>query len=99
MRAHQAAVALEEREHVTLHIYRRPAVYRLVSVEAPTHRGNWSSLRWTLDTLDDYRFLYGVFDLLGDKADTAGIEEVLALLAQEPRLMLLNCHVVQKSTN
>lgn len=99
MRAEQLAAAREEREHVTLHMYRHPAVYRLISVEVPTHREDWSSLRWTLDTLDDYRFLYEVFDLLAERADIAGIEEVLALLAREPRLMLLNSHVVQKSTN
>lgn len=92
--AHHKATQKEEREHVTLHIYRRPETYRCVSV---TNQGpDLSSNRWTLDTLDDYRFLYATFERLGAVADTAGMANVLAIIGSVPELKLINAHVQQK---
>jgi spore coat polysaccharide biosynthesis protein SpsF len=94
-RAHRDAAGAAEREHVTLHIYRHPERFRLRAVAPPGARGDLSHHRWTLDTLDDYRFLAAVYDALGDAAATAGLDEVLAVLAAHPQLVGINAHVEQ----
>lgn len=95
-RAHRAATAPDEREHVTLHIYRRPESFRCLPV-MPPDGVDYSHLRWTLDTIDDYRFLHAVFERLGpERADTASMHDVLALLAREPALATINAKVSQK---
>ena len=94
-RAHREATASAEREHVTLHIYRRPEAFRCLPV-MPSAGDDHSNLRWTLDTLDDYRFLHTVFERLGPLADTASMNDVLALLAKEPSLSAINSHIAQK---
>ena len=93
-RAHEIATAKDEREHVTLHVYRRPETYRCLPVSV--EMTDLSSLRWTLDTLDDYRFLHAVFERLGPRAETATMRDVVALLDAEPALKTINANVVQK---
>ncbi len=93
--ANRDATASDEREHVTLHLYRRPQTFKLLPV-VPSDEVDHSSKRWTLDTLDDYRFLHAVFERLGATADTATMSDVLALLEREPELSALNSHITQK---
>jgi spore coat polysaccharide biosynthesis protein SpsF len=83
-----------EREHVTPFIYRRPNRYRLLHVSGEIDR---SSLRWTVDTMDDYRFAAAVYDLLGVNQQSFDLPDVLSLLGSHPELITLNEHVVQKS--
>jgi spore coat polysaccharide biosynthesis protein SpsF len=83
-----------EREHVTPFIYRRPNRYRLLHVSGEIDR---SSLRWTVDTMDDYRFAAAVYDLLGVNQHSFDLPDVLSLLGSHPELITLNEHVVQKS--
>lgn len=94
-KAHREATAADEREHVTLHIYRRPESFRCLPV-LPSDSADHSHLRWTLDTLDDYRFLHAVFERLGPLGDTASMNDVIALLAKEPSLSAINSHIAQK---
>jgi spore coat polysaccharide biosynthesis protein SpsF len=94
-RAHRDATATDEREHVTLHIVRRAGNFRLLSVTGAAP-GDQSRHRWTLDTLDDYRFLHALVDLLGDRAGAAPLAEVLEVLSKNPHLSALNAHVEQK---
>jgi len=84
----------DEREHVTLRVHRRPGEYRLLS--AASDGPDLSHHRWTLDTLEDYRFLHAVHDQLGAEADDAPLERVLALLERRPDLVAINGHVSQK---
>jgi spore coat polysaccharide biosynthesis protein SpsF len=95
-RAHREATAEGEREHVTLHIVRRPTEFRLLSVVPVRGPDDDSGHRWTLDTLDDYRFLHALVDLLGDRAGAAPLAEVLEVLSKNPHLSALNAHVEQK---
>ena len=95
-RASRVATA-SEREHVTLHVYRNPATFRLRAVR-PDPR-DLSHHRWTLDTLDDYRFLCGVYEALGKNAATATMNEVLSVLEANKELVKINEHIEQKPTN
>lgn len=94
-RAHRDATAPEEREHVTLHLYRRPEAFRCLQVTSVAE--DFSRYRWTLDTLDDYRMLFGLFERLGARADVASTQEILELLAKEPQLAAINAAIVQKT--
>ena len=83
-------------EHVTLGVVRQPDKFALHSVVIPDLE-NLSSHRWTLDTLSDYRFLAGLYEALGPRAESAGLRDVLDVLAKHPQLIHLNAHVRQKA--
>ena len=93
---HRSAVRSEEREHVTLQIYRNPGRFRLLDVAYPGR--DLSHHRWTLDTFEDYRFLFEIYERLGPAAARARLDEVLALLDAEPNLVGINAAVTQKPT-
>ncbi|MBL8919444.1 MAG: glycosyltransferase family protein [Myxococcaceae bacterium] len=96
-RAHRDASDPAEREHVTAHIYRRPSSFRCLSVTLPLVE-DLSHHRWTLDTVDDYRFLHAVFDRLGARADELSFQQVLDVVGHDSALLSLNAGVVQKPT-
>ena len=98
MRALEAAgrdATVAEREHVTLHVCRHPERFRLRSI-VPALSRDCSHLRWTLDTMEDYRLLATVFDRLGATANTATFRDVLRLFDEDPSLEAINAHVAQK---
>lgn len=95
-RADRDATAPDEREHVTLHLVRRPESFVLRPVESSTT--DLSRHRWTLDTLDDYRFLHALFEALGPRAADASMNDVLRELERRPALLEINAHVEQKRT-
>ena len=67
----------EEREHVTLGIYRRGKLFSLLSTTGPDLTG----LRWTVDTADDLAFVRSVYaDLYPTKPDF-DTDDILATLA------------------
>src|SRR5206468_1049967 len=74
----------EEREHVTVHLYRNPTRFPLLDVHYEPQ--DLSHHRWTLDTLEDYRFLFAIYERLGDRSSDAQLADVLAVLAKEPAL-------------
>ena len=78
-RAHRDASELQEREHVTLHMYRDGSKFRCRQILPP---GSYelSQHRWTLDTLEDYCFLSAVFNNFGSKAGTASMCDILDLI-------------------
>lgn len=92
-RAHDEATLPEEREHVTLHIYRHPEEFALDNFENDV---DLSTLRWTLDTDDDWRLIETVYERLSRPGETFSTQDVLALLKREPALARLNAHVEQK---
>ncbi len=73
---------LHEREHVTLGVYRRPEVFKLLSVMgAPDH----SDLRWTVDEEGDLAFVRWVYSELYDSNHEFEYEDVLDLVARHPQ--------------
>ena len=96
-RAERDATDPGEREHVTMRLYRRVDLFKTRSVVGPDGEDH-SNLRFTLDTLLDYRFLFSLFERLGDAADEATLAQILATLGREPKLVDINRTVVQKTT-
>lgn len=72
-----------EREHVTLGVYRREDRYRIANVANDV---DLSSMRWTVDTPDDYAFASAVYDVLYARKPDFDLDDVLALLAEHPEL-------------
>jgi spore coat polysaccharide biosynthesis protein SpsF len=73
----------EEREHVTLGIYRRPEEFRLVSVTQVEDR---SSLRWTVDHPSDLNFVRAVYAELAPLSPLFRSSDVYDLLDRRPDL-------------
>lgn len=71
----------DEREHVTLGIYRRPDKYRLSSIE---RNPDLSHLRWTVDFPEDLEFIEWVYASLGQTGNAFDIDDVLKLLYLNP---------------
>lgn len=94
-RANQNATKAEEREHVTLAMYKPDSefVCKQASYE---NCENLYHHRWTLDTIEDYCFLASVFNRLGSKASTASMCDVLEILKRNPKMALSNAHVEQR---
>lgn len=69
----------DEREHVTLGIYRRPETFQLQSVIDPD--ADHSDLRWTVDTPEDLEFVSWVFESLHARNPQFDYPDILELLS------------------
>jgi len=76
----------DEREHVTLGIYRHPERYRVANFVDPTGVDN-AHLRWTVDTAKDLQFVRGVYRELLPVRPEFDYLDVLDLLAAQPDLV------------
>jgi spore coat polysaccharide biosynthesis protein SpsF len=94
-RAARESSDASEHEHVTLHVYRHPEKFRVRAV-LPPFSEDYSHHRWTLDTMDDYRLLATLYNLLGDTAPRASLSDVLRIFAARPDLETINAHIEQK---
>jgi spore coat polysaccharide biosynthesis protein SpsF len=89
-RAGREAVDPGQREHVTLYVWKNPALFRLLSVRAEQNLGHH---RWCVDVAEDLELVRAIYGRLGDDPSW---EEVLALMEREPELVKINAHVAQK---
>lgn len=79
------------REHATPYIYRHPEQFNLHPV---TSSIDYSAMRWTVDTLEDWRLIERIYEHFGH--DRFSWEEVVSLLGEHPDWLALNTHVRQK---
>lgn len=70
-----------EREHVTLGVYRQPDKYRIVNVSG---EGDLSHLRWTVDTPEDYAFVKAIYGELYPKNPNFDLVDVISYLKEHP---------------
>lgn len=95
--ADERAKSKFEREHVTSYLYRDGNRTRIASLELPV---DLSSLRWTLDTMDDLRALRCIADCLPDRSwMTSSWTDVLAVVLNDPSLAHINSHVEHRHFN
>lgn len=92
-KAYHQAKREDEKEHVTPYIYRHPEQFRLASF---THSADYSHLRWTLDTEEDWLFIQEIFQRLYTNKPAFRWMDVLELLRDFPDLCKINQHVQQK---
>jgi spore coat polysaccharide biosynthesis protein SpsF len=79
------------REHVTAFIYRNPHLFNVRGIDSG---GDWSHLRWTVDTPEDYELAKLVYEHFGH--DEFDWREALAAFEQHPEWAKVNRHVMQK---
>ncbi|MET3292092.1 UNVERIFIED_CONTAM: spore coat polysaccharide biosynthesis protein SpsF [Brevibacillus sp. OAP136] len=91
--AYLLATHADEREHVTPYLYQHPEQFRLGMYANPI---DYSAYRWTLDTVQDWRFIQEVYRHLYPYNPSFSWKDVLALLAQKPELAKINADVQQK---
>lgn len=82
----------EEREHVTLHIYRNPHLYKVLAVRAPADRAGYGTYL-TLDEEADYELIRRVFEELYPSNPEFSIADILFLLSKQPEIAEINSAV------
>ena len=70
-----------EREHVTLGVYRQPDKYRIANFAGEV---DLSDLRWTVDTPADYHFVKAIYEELYPKNPNFDIHDVMSYLQGHP---------------
>ncbi len=91
--ASQCAFRPEEREHVTVYLYRHPEIFRLRNV---AHQPVLHSHRWTVDTSEDFALVRFILENLYPSHPQFRLNDILQLLAQNPGWKELNAHIEQK---
>jgi spore coat polysaccharide biosynthesis protein SpsF (cytidylyltransferase family) len=82
-----------EREHVTPYIVKHPELFRHFNVKKEGEDLSW--LRLTVDTRDDYDFVCKIFELLYHPNEIFHMEDVLALLKENPQLLKINSGILR----
>ncbi|MCK9631770.1 MAG: glycosyltransferase family protein [Methanoregula sp.] len=80
------------REHVTPYIYRNPDKFRISEVN---NEQDLSSMRWTVDTPEDFEFVNQVYHRFGESMFSW--TDVLDLLQKHPELLEINKEILQKT--
>jgi spore coat polysaccharide biosynthesis protein SpsF len=80
------AIDPDEREHVTMFIYRHPERFRIAEVSQADDEGE---VRWTVDRPDDYAFASAVYDGLHADNPPFTSDDVRAFVAGRPDLRML----------
>lgn len=93
-RTFELARRQSEREHVTPYIYGHPQQFKLKNFKSP---GDLSSMRWTVDTTEDFELIRLIFEELYPKNVEFTTEDVLQLLKKHPDWLRINVEVRQKS--
>ncbi|NPV91584.1 MAG: glycosyltransferase family protein [Firmicutes bacterium] len=94
-RAWREAVLPSEREHVTPYI--RNHKDRFPSAEVSSS-ADYSSYRWTLDTIEDWRFIQVVYNELYQGKSYFHWLTVLEVLGDKPEIVKINADVQQKTS-
>lgn len=79
-----------EREHVTQYIRKNPELFSRVTLHSAI---SLEQMRWTLDQIEDYKFLSRVFEELPHRKTPILMEDVLQVLRKMPEVQELNSHI------
>lgn len=80
-----------ELEHVTQHFYRNKNVYRQMNF--PNSSGDFSYLRWTIDTQTDFEMARKVYKALYKEGQIFYRDQILQLLKDNPEIAAINSDV------
>lgn len=77
LQLNQFDLNLEELEHVTLGLYQRPQIFKVVNY---SENKNLALYRWTVDTAEDYNYAVKVFRYFEGKESVFEIEDLVRLM-------------------
>ena len=86
----------DDREHVSLYIYRHPEIYSLKNIPGPSEL-SWPNLRLTLDTPADFENLRFIFETLYPTNPCFDLADVLELVRCNTHLSSLNLDIRDKN--
>ncbi|MEP0942342.1 MAG: glycosyltransferase family protein [Rhizobiaceae bacterium] len=84
------AETVREKEHVVPFIVDRPNEFKIANWE---YSEDLSRLRWTVDEPEDFEFATAVFEALYPINPQFGFQDVMSLLAKQPKLANMNQHI------
>ena len=91
-KAWQEAKKPSEREHVVPYIRNNERMFKLGNVACGQ---DLSQMRWTVDMEQDLTFVREIYDRLYKKGEIFYMEDVLALLEENPALMEINKGIIR----
>jgi spore coat polysaccharide biosynthesis protein SpsF len=93
-KAFNEAKRQRDREHVTPYIWDNPMLFRLFQYKNDI---DFSDLRWTLDTIEDFQLIERIYNLIYEKKEhNFNMNEVLNLYKLYPELRNINNNIKQK---
>lgn len=93
-RAFKEAVSLRDKEHVTPYIWNNPQIFKLAQYK---NHEDYSHLRWTLDTEEDFELINKIYNLLYPNMNSKfQFDNILDLYDKYPELKSINVNVKQK---
>jgi spore coat polysaccharide biosynthesis protein SpsF len=87
------ASKLYEKEHVTPYIYQHPELFKLKNYSSSK---NYSDLRWTLDTEEDFQLIKEIYSNLYNRNSIFLFNDILNLMEKKPNLKNININIKQK---
>ena len=93
-RAFKEATLERDKEHVTPYIWDNPEKFRLAQYKNDV---DYSYLRWTLDTKEDYLLIKTVYKELYKYKKNFGFNDVIELFDQKPNIRNINENIEQKT--
>ena len=90
--AHYDAKEDYEREHVTPYVYKNfnENIYHFLNSR------DMSNYRWTLDTIEDFKFIQKVYEYFGSEISFADTENILSFLESNNEIREINQNIQQK---
>lgn len=86
-RLHKVSDRAYQREHVCTYMVEHPDEFKIKNV---SHDEDLSSLRWTVDNLEDFELIKEIFEGLYPEKKIFYMEDILGFLERNPRLNELN---------
>ncbi|EKS4342911.1 glycosyltransferase family protein [Clostridium botulinum] len=92
--AFKEAVSLRDKEHVTPYIWNNPQIFKLAQYK---NRKDYSHLRWTLDTEEDFELINKIYNLLYPSMNSKfKFTNILNIYRDYPELYEINKEIIQK---
>ncbi len=93
-KAFNNASSMRDREHVTPYIWDNPYLFRLFQYK---NKIDYSNLRWTLDTAEDFELINKIYGFLyAAKGNNFNISDIIELYNKHPELIDINKDIEQK---
>jgi len=94
-KAHYEAKKDYERDGVCDYIYEHPQEFKLISIKRDDDK-DYSNIRITLDTEEDYMMISAVYDYMYDKNNFFSGEDIINLINNKPWLTFFNKEIRHK---
>ena len=93
-KAFNEVVSNRDREHVTPYIWDNPEIFTIAQYK---NSKDYSDLRWTLDTKEDFKLITDIYDFLyEDEKSIFYMKDILELYVKNPHMREINKNIKQK---